>query len=514
MNDPEDDPIVEPTVDSGESGEPTLRDLMMAIGSLNNQFGYMNSRMDYVENQVTQLSSKTGSLPAAPATPRAAEESKSDYKTERMDESFAASGLKGVKFNDESVISSGKKPDIRRSTTYQERNAQIAKDNTVELSMQMTVPSLDHIWLKSRGVAAVTAWIESCKDYYETNRINFVTPSRVSKEIRELLMAIPPIITNTGRFYNLSDDELFDRARSLIRPKTTNDFIEKMRRNVEFSISAHYKPTPSDFGMFLSSLLVYRRNFHQLYDTLAANNAINIPECRNKEGFLLKVYLEKIPYEYGERTFLLLKKTVFDNIHVFFQAWDKAVAKHKLQYEAAVELRQCLGGSAYFAKSGAAKVNHISEPQVSSLHHSDDVGFDFVSSEYDSGDEIDQQIANIRAPPAVPVSIANAAADELSRPHQMVPVDHSSRDFSHPDLSALQQPTAPASDPMVCLSKTLNGECKKPDCKYSHNREHIERARARMLSQLQSRISNDARVLPNSSNRVHVMQHSSQDNEA
>lgn len=507
MSDPVENPNVEPIVGSRE---PTLSDVMSVIGSVSDQIDYMNRRILYMENRILQQSSGPADQTSIPATPKAGEE----FKSDRVDESFAASGLKGVKFDDDSSDSSVKKPDIRRATTYQERNAQIAKDNTVELSMQMAVPSLDHIWLKSRGVSAIVSWIESCKDYYETNRINFVTPSRVSKEMRELIMAIPPIITNTRTFYNLSDDDLFDRVRSLIRPKTTNDFIEKMRRNVDFSISAHYKPTPSDFGMFLSSLLVYRRNFHQLYDTLAANNAANIPECRNKEGFLLKVFIEKIPYEYGERTFLLLKKNTFDNIHSFFQAWDKAVAKHKLQYEAAVELRQCLGGTAYFAKSGGAKVNNISDPQISSLYHSDDLAFDFISHEYDSGDEIDQQIANIRASSSVPVSQTNLPADELARPHQLVLAERSSHDSSNPDLSAVQQSTSPSSDPMVCLSKTLNGECKKPDCKYSHNREHIERARARMLSQLQSRITNDARVLPNSSGRVTVMQHSSSDNEA
>lgn len=51
------------------------------------------------------------------------------------------------------------------------------------------------------------------------------------------------------------------------------------------------------------ALLAFRTDFISIYELLAEDNDRNIPVCKNKEGGLLKIFLDKIPFEYGKRTF-------------------------------------------------------------------------------------------------------------------------------------------------------------------------------------------------------------------
>jgi hypothetical protein len=68
--------------------------------------------------------------------------------------------------------------------------------------------------------------------------------------------------------------------------------------------------------------LVYKQNFQRLYDFLA--DGIDhefIPRADNKEGGLIKIFIDKIPMGVGRRMFHYLNKEKYGNIVEFIIAF-------------------------------------------------------------------------------------------------------------------------------------------------------------------------------------------------
>jgi hypothetical protein len=140
--------------------------------------------------------------------------------------------------------------------------------------------------------------------------------------------------------------DLFRYVQDLIKPTTIVDFREKLERNIEFVMPTGYSPLPTDFHVFYNALLIYRARFRKVYELLAHDNEDNCPECTNKEGGLIRSFLNPIPFEYGTRVMVQMgSKRKFSEIHEFLTAFYKYVEIHREQNRAAVQLRQAFGGT-------------------------------------------------------------------------------------------------------------------------------------------------------------------------
>jgi hypothetical protein len=59
--------------------------------------------------------------------------------------------------------------------------------------------------------------------------------------------------------------------------------------------------------------------FQQLYDFIADGNneLLNIPKCDNKDGGLIKIFIESIPHGIGRRMFINLNTERYNDIDEF-----------------------------------------------------------------------------------------------------------------------------------------------------------------------------------------------------
>ena len=68
--------------------------------------------------------------------------------------------------------------------------------------------------------------------------------------------------------------------------------------------------------------MVYKQNFQRLYDFLADGIRLDfIPRADNKEGGLIKIFVDKIPMGIGRRMFHNLNKEKYNNIDEFISSF-------------------------------------------------------------------------------------------------------------------------------------------------------------------------------------------------
>jgi hypothetical protein len=331
-----------------------------------------------------------------------------------------------------------------------ERNIQNSEDSAIQLQMQARQPPYDHIKLTSvHSLAQVIKFIDEAEKYQTQHRIKLPLPSLVSDTARDDIMTEDHKLT-IAKFYNLSDLELFDLLQKKVKPGSPLEFSRKLDSHVDFVISKGYKPTPSDFKFFLQALRTYRQKFRKLFELLAKDNGENVPEMKNKDEGVIKIFLKKIPFEYGNRVWQTMRTPRCATLYEFLKKWDEVVNLHEEQHKGAVQLKQHFGGSDWFARNQGDKINAVAEESF--------------PGDTRSGD-----------PPA-----AQKEADSVDAafPAPSDGEDIDGHDVDH-WISVLSGTQPKPKEPYVCLSKLINGECKKPNCSYDHNEARLNEQRRR-----------------------------------
>jgi hypothetical protein len=83
------------------------------------------------------------------------------------------------------------------------------------------------------------------------------------------------------------------------------------------------------------------------YDVISHKNKDNIPKCEEKEGGLIRLFIEKIPFEYGKRVLNLLPKAKYIDIYAFLTKFYNQVEEHYRVSVKAKALSECFGGTEY-----------------------------------------------------------------------------------------------------------------------------------------------------------------------
>ena len=321
-------------------------------------------------------------------------------------------------------------PKQRRETMFG-KQTRLALEQSQFATIQAKQPDFSHIYLKSLSIAAVHKFISQINQYLIAHRIKLPATTLVDEKIRRRLVA-SDVKLNEVAFYRLETEDLFARLRKEIRPFSKLDFQTKLQKNVNFEISSGYKPTPTNFLPMYNALLAFRTDFLYVYELMAEDNADNVPECKNKEGGLIKIFLDKIPFEYGKRTFQLLSSDQkYSDIHVFLKAFYTQVQSDASDAQNARRLLQNFGGTEWEKNSSV------------SLHAIERVDCD--SEEDDS---------------------AAAEPEELDT-------------FLHAFEPKNQNEVQP------CFTKLLSGECTKQGCAYNHREEVLYKKRAEFIERMQ-----------------------------
>ena len=163
-------------------------------------------------------------------------------------------------------------------------------------------PDFSHIRLNSLNLRSYFEFVEAIWEYEQKNSIDLPVAALLSKPVREALIARHPDQTR-GNFYNLPTKNVLRLLQIELRPEGRLTFHKHLQANTFFPELPHgYRPDASNFKVFYNALLLYRFRFLRVFTILSDGNPHhNIPKCENKEGGLIKTFLDKIPFEYGQR---------------------------------------------------------------------------------------------------------------------------------------------------------------------------------------------------------------------
>jgi hypothetical protein len=351
-----------PVAGSPKQEEEMLRDILSELQKMSTRFETMEARVQTLESPVKRTPPTAGSPKSPPAYPDTATRGifGLDFVPTEEDSQELPSD---VEYNptkkelDFKTLPKTPAPAERsRRTSLFERQADANERYAVTPVVQAIQPKYDHIRLSAVTVSQTFKFFHEVNHYEMQVGVKLPVTTMVEDKVRELIIARNPELTET-KFYQLKVKDLFRYVQDLIKPTTIVDFREKLERNIEFVMPKGYSPLPTDFHVFYNALLIYRARFRKVYELLAYDNEDNCPECTNKEGGLIRSFLNPIPFEYGTRVMVQMgSKRKFSEIHEFLTAFYKYVEIHREQNRAAVQLRQAFGGTEYKTTNAAQAV--------------------------------------------------------------------------------------------------------------------------------------------------------------
>lgn len=223
-----------------------------------------------------------------------------------------------------------------------------------------TPPSVQHIWLASLSLSAILKFMDDVDEYIIAHRIQIPVATRIATSVRDQLCSQYHGL-NINMFYSLSKEQVFHILRYECKPRTVLSFILNLQKYVKFELTdKSYVPGPTNFKPFYDALLKYNALFKRYFTIMSEDNAENIPALNAKENGLVKVYIDKIPYEYGQRVWKSFKKNdSFNSWHEFESRFFDVVRDHFEKYEMSRSV------SEHFSRASSVSSNN-SKPSYSS----------------------------------------------------------------------------------------------------------------------------------------------------
>lgn len=347
-----------------------------------------------------------------------------------------------------------------RRKTMQERSVFEYARTAQPVTFQAAQPDFEHIKLTVLKVVPIFNFFEEIAEYQTAYNIKIHVPLRLSQSIRRKIMSKFEISSN--KLMQLDDVDLYNKLRHFVLPDSKVEFSALLGASIEFNIRASYKPSAEYFRPFYDALLEYRIVFIKTYELLATDNLENVPECRNKEGGLISIFINKIPFLYGTRVLQELnKKKIEETVYIFIGEFYGVVESHLQCHVKARHLSRFFGGTVY----EASKKTDRSLSNIQAAPAFEDAYDDDPEPEPDAEDEPDSEQDD--TPPLVDDSDAD-------------------NEFGD-DLAAMQSPTAPRTFPGgtgPCFTKVNTGRCDKPNCAFSHTTDAIQKARDERIAAL------------------------------
>jgi len=362
----------------------------------------------------------------------------------------------------------GDKPDKRsdRRETIHLRTLVNLEARSQFPTVHKTLSSFSHITYTRSTVKSFFKFWEDVARYEMKEQAGLPNVNALIDEgVINALVATDRARLEHGKFYTLTRSELYDLMQSAFRPMDKIDFSKKLEANVEFSFQANYRPTPEYFKFFYDALLLYTSTFTKVFEILVygcTDRKSVLPRCDNKPGGLVKIFVEKVPFEYGKNVLRLFDVDKWDDYYSFIKAFTERVEEHHGDGERARKLRRCFSGTHYEAKKFDQKVQALQQlcaappdPTIPEDEHEDMVQIE--------GEQLDQELDVLLA--------------AMQQPHGKGPPAKPPFDKSAPR------------EPMVCIGKLLKGTCTKSQCSFSHKEEDINRKRHEFLKLINEQLA-------------------------
>ncbi len=217
-------------------------------------------------------------------------------------------------------------------------------------------PEPEHnIYLASLTLAAVIRFVDEVFEYQYRHgirlRVGALIKTNVAQELIDRLegLTLPVLLT-------LPTQLVFKALQLEICPSTSYEFYHRMESTIKFIIAVPnrgYRPSPGDFKPFYMALLNFRKQFQRAYDILSAYaDTVVIPPFNTKRFGLIKLFLDKIPFDYGYRLHQSdlehrLTSKEISHIHQYLKVFYEHVTLHYETFRQVRIMGQHFGGSEY-----------------------------------------------------------------------------------------------------------------------------------------------------------------------
>lgn len=197
--------------------------------------------------------------------------------------------------------------------------------------MTQQQPDYSDIKLEELTFASVVRFLDRVREYQHKYGVALPVTTMFSTRVKESLLAKYPKHLKLDTYYETEPATIFKILQRVIRPTDRSIFLDVLDKNAYFgSVPQGYVPSAGNFRFFYETLLLYRARFERVYGMLAADNTSNIPRCENKNGGLIKVFLDKIPFEYGHTLHSTLAPAKYRDILAYLDAFfEAAESDHK-----------------------------------------------------------------------------------------------------------------------------------------------------------------------------------------
>lgn len=257
-------------------------------------------------------------------------------------------------------------PNRRLSVTDRAILGSSALASTTQTQVVLKPPE-HSIRLKRLTVREILGFLMHITDYQYAHRVPLHAASLIDPPLVRQLLARHPQL-NYASFQAFNNLQVFQLLQFDAMPQTLFDAYHRLDSAVRFFMpNDRYRPSAVDFYPFYTALLAYRREFTAAYDLITGMlQASLIPLFSTKEYGLLRIFLNKIPFMYGQRLHaahlshrissppkdgVAADPSRVTNIHQYITVFFKYVDVHYRLYCDARSFGQLFGGTEFHAGS-------------------------------------------------------------------------------------------------------------------------------------------------------------------
>ena len=186
----------------------------------------------------------------------------------------------------------------------------VTSQSAPTLTMYVERPDQSHLKFKDRlSVHSVMKFIDDCEEYLSVNRrmsVSLEPASLLSRSIRESMVSrYAKEGLTSANFFMQRDETLFTRLSEMVRPTSEQAFIDVLEQipfNWKGPVSAE------NAEVYIRKVVAFIEKFARYIEFMSIDNDQYIPETRDCEGGLIRIFLSKLPNSFGRNLYAEISK--------------------------------------------------------------------------------------------------------------------------------------------------------------------------------------------------------------
>ena len=329
--------------------------------------------------------------------------------------------------------------------------------------------------LERLNVSNVLKFIDDVNRYQAQWQVRLNTATYVSDSVKRTLISRSRGRLTEGGFYRVTTKDLLREIQRAVRPQSILAFSKVFEDNIAFILPDNFIPSAVNLDFLYDALLLYRDRVLLVYDFLSKHNTDNVPLCNDKEGGLMKIFTDKIPFEYGTRIMRNLKTKRFDDLESFINAFMEKAKYHMRSAKEAKEtmrffkIEPKMNQNNFKAYGGHNRMDPNRHKTYGGNKRLNNMRFK---------DEEDDWIVEDQFMDDAKEEISSVIEDTGD------PIDQESEPELSTGIGDQVNNIGPVAKSKACFQKLFYGRCNSVNCNYTHDRAFLEEAHADYMEKL------------------------------